>query len=108
MLIAVLFGILIAALLLLIIFPVLFSSDAIFAGIFGNVLKHIKIGRVPGYIVLFIAGVHLCYTFFYTASKKNFAETDKEKKKNGNAVIAITFTGISSAIYVLYCIIQIF
>lgn len=108
MLIAVLIGIVIAALLLLIIFPVLLSSDAIFAGIFGNVLKHIKIGMVPGYIVLFIAGVHLCYTFFYTASKKNFAETDKEKKKNGNAVIAITFTGIISAIYVLYCIIQIF
>lgn len=108
MLIAVLIGIVIAALLLLIIFPVLLSSDAIFAGIFGNVLKHIKIGIVPGYIVLFIAGVHLCYTFFYTASKKNFSETDKEKKKNGNTVIAITFTGIISAIYVLYCIIQIF
>ena len=48
------------------------------------------------------------HTFFYTASRKNFAETDKEKKKNENAVIAITFTGIISAIYVLYCIIQIF
>ena len=67
-----------------------------------------KIGMVPGYITLFIAGVHLCYTFFYAASRKNLSETDKEKKKNGNAVIAITFTGIISAIYVLYCIIQIF
>ena len=82
MLIAVLVGIVIAALLLLIIFPVLFSSDAIFAGIFGNVLKHIKIGRVPGYIVLFIAGVHLDV---YKRQDPQFEGQTKQKLGNSEA-----------------------
>lgn len=100
-------GIVIAVLVLLMVVPLLLSSDAVFSYMFGSLLKHMKINTIPGYMIFFFIGVNLCYMLFAMLCKRNIPEKDKEKKKSENIVIALTFTGILSMIYMVYCVIQI-
>lgn len=93
--------------MLCIILPLLLKSDLMFSKIFGEILKYINFGTIIGISLTFIAGTFLCYSFFSALCRYNFPEGKMRKMKYYSPVIGITFTGIISVIYVVYCIIQI-
>lgn len=100
-------GILTAMFLLCIIFPLLISSDLMFAKIFGKLFQHINIGTILGILFTFLAGFTLCYAFFGALCKYNFPRNDGKNSKTYHPLTAITFTGIIGVVYVIYCAIQI-
>lgn len=93
--------------MLCIILPLLLKSDLMFSKIFGEILKYINFGTIIGVSLTFFAGAFLCYSFFTALCRYNFPEGKARKMKYYNPLIGITFTGIISAIYVMYCMIQI-
>lgn len=103
---AVSLGLLIAVGLLLIIFPMLLRSDLIFAEIFKNIIWDIQLESPMEIIFLFLTGFAASYGFFSALCSRQFEE-NPECGKNYPALIAVTFTGILAAVYVLYAGIQV-
>lgn len=99
-------GVLIAAGLLIIVFPMLLRSDMVFAGIFKEAFYDVEFGSFFGIIVMILLGFISSYAFFDALCSRQFEEK-KGKRKNYNALIAITFTGILGAVYALYAGIQV-
>lgn len=93
--------------MLCVILPLLMKSDMMFSKIFGQILKHINFGTIMGVSITFLIGAVLCYAFFAALCKYNFPEGRARTIQYYNPVIGITFTGIISVIYVLYCLVQI-
>lgn len=104
---AICIGILTAAILLVIILPLLLKSDMVFAGMFQHVLQYINIFRIVGIAFTVIVGFISLYAVFSALCLGNLGAEKEHKIKSYNPVTGITFTGILAAVYVLYCSIQI-
>lgn len=100
-------GILIAAGLLLVIFPTLLHSDMVFAGIFEDLIFEIEFGPAFVIFLMILTGFVASYAFFCALCSRRFEEKEKEGKSY-NALIAITFTMVLGAVYALYAGIQVF
>lgn len=105
--IAIIIGILLSLVVLSVTLPLLLKSDLMFAKIFGEILKHINFTTVFGVSFMGILGFTLCYAFFSALCKYNFPEGRLRKLKYYNPIIGITFTGVISFVYFIYCMIQI-
>ncbi len=113
---AVLTGILAAALMLIIVMPLLMMSDEIFSQIFFSIfhflspleiLRKIDLGNITGILFTFLFGMISLYAFFAGLFRMNLGGKDKKTQGNSNHVTGITFTGIMAFVYVLYSGIQI-
>ena len=100
-------GILIAAGLLLVIFPTLLRSDMVFAKIFEGLLFEFEFGPASVILFMILTGFVASYAFFSALCSGQFEEKEEERK-NYNPLIAITFTTILAAVYALYAGIQVF
>lgn len=104
-------GIAIAFVLLIVIFPLLISSDRIFEMYFGKFVSHIRLGNIFWIfimtITMTITMTILCYAFFSSLCEMNM-EVNTEKKMNDcNPIVGITFTSVLAFIYLIYSGIQI-
>lgn len=104
---AVVIGIAVALAVLSVTLPLLLRSDIIFAKMFGEILKYINLGTILGVTFTVIIGFTFCYAFFGALCKYNFPEGKGRKLKYYDPVIGITFTSIVSAVYLIYCVVQI-
>lgn len=93
--------------LLCIILPLLLKSDMVFSKIFGQILQYINFSTIFGIAAVFITGTMLCYAFFAALCKYNFPKEKGRQMNYYHPLIGITFTGIISVIYVMYCMVQI-
>lgn len=99
-------GILIAAGLLLVIFPTLLRSDMVFAGIFEELFFDIELYSFFVIFFMILTGFIASYAFFCALCSRQFEEKEEERK-NYNSLIAITFTAILAGVYALYAGIQV-
>ncbi len=99
-------GILIAAGLLLVVFPTLLRSDMVFAEIFKNWFIDIEFGSafVIGFMIL--AGFTASYAFLSALCSRRLEDVSLSGKQY-NALVGITFTGILAGVYVLYAGVQV-
>lgn len=104
----VLIGIIIALPLLLVILLLLGSADAVF----GNILNHIIFFDIDlgdhfwGISFLFLFAFFASYSIMSRLSVHNLSE-EVPDKRTAEPVIGITFTGIISVVYLIFCLIQI-
>lgn len=113
---AVLCGVLAAIVLLMIVLPLLVSSDRIFSQVFNSIfsflnpsdlLENIDLGNIIGICLTFVFGMFSLYAFFAGLFKMKLAGKDEEHPGRISPVTGITFAGIVAAVYVLYAGIQI-
>ncbi len=113
---AVLCGVLAAAVMLMMIIPLLMSSDRIFSQIFNsifrffsplNLLRKIDIGNIIGICLTFVFGMFALYAFFAGLFKMNLGGKTEEKPGKISSATGIAFAGMMAAVYVLYAGIQI-
>ncbi|MBR4668963.1 MAG: DUF4173 domain-containing protein [Butyrivibrio sp.] len=105
---AILAGLGIALLLLLIVLPLLASADKIFESLLSNIKFEID-DAILDAIKMLLTGV-FAFWYVYTAITSLRAKELKVKAKGegtANPVIAITFTSIIGAVYVVFCAIQV-
>lgn len=99
-------GILIAAGLLLVVFPTLLRSDMVFAGLFKDWFIDIKFGSAFVIGLMILAGFTASYALLSALCSRQF-EDASHLGKQYNALVGITFTGILAGVYVLYAGVQI-
>lgn len=110
--------------------PLLLSSDIMFSKLFGEILDYVNFATLFWVSLTFIAGFTLPYAFFSALCRYNLnpADEDIRYREGGmtpcpgegsfpqgrgqrtwyfDPLIGITFTGIISLIYLVYCAIQI-
>lgn len=104
------YGILIALPFMLIIIALLCSADAVFSSmfdyLFSDFLKFLFEGNIWGITALFIFAFFASYCLLCRFSQRNIRETVKDKRTM-EPVIGITFTGMISLVYLVFCFIQI-
>lgn len=102
-------GLTVALLALPVILLLLGSADAVFANLFQAAFDGLEAliihGNILTILVMFLFGFFLCYCLLCRLQTPNLKESPSSGK--GDPVIAITFTSVFSAIYVLFCAIQI-
>lgn len=82
-------------------------ADEIFSSLFGSFFSNNLISaRSIGMVMMVIFGFFLMYSFF-AATVIPAREQEKENKEKAQPLIAITFTGILTAVYLLFCAIQV-
>ena len=113
---AVLCGVLAAAVMLMMIIPLLMSSDRIFSQIFNsifrffsplNLLRKIDIGNIIGICLTFAFGMFALYAFFAGLFKMNLGGKTQANPGKISPATGIAFAGMMAAVYVLYAGIQI-
>lgn len=99
---------------LMIIFPLLVSSDMIFDQVFYDLFSMFNfdgifpaLKKVIKVFLTFFVGFTLMYAFFYASCHTNFERNPERKAKYYSPVTGITFSGIIAFVYVLYSFIQI-
>lgn len=104
------YGILIALPLMLIIIVLLCSADAVFSSIFdylfSDFLEFLFEGNIWGITALFLFAFFASYCLLCRFSQRNIKEAVKDKRTL-EPVIGITFTGMISLVYLIFCFIQI-
>ena len=112
----VLIGILAAALMLIIVLPLLMMSDEIFLHIFGSLfrflnplhfIREIDFANIFGVILTFLFGMTALYAFFAGLFRMNLGGKARRETGSTNYITGITFMGIMAAVYVFYSGIQI-
>lgn len=113
---AVLCGVLAAAVLLMIVLPLLVSSDRIFSLVFNRIfrllsppdlLRKMDIGNIIGTGLTFAFGMFSLYAFFGGLFKMNLGGKSKTQPGKVSPAAGIAFAGVMAAVYVLYSGIQI-
>lgn len=113
---AVLCGVLAAAVMLMMIIPLLMSSDRIFSQIFNsifrffsplNLLRKIDIGNIIGICLTFAFGMFALYAFFAGLFKMNLGGKTQANPGKISSATGIAFAGMMTAVYVLYAGVQI-
>lgn len=99
-------GILIAAGLLLVVFPTLLRSDMVFAGLFKDWFIDIEFGSAFVIGLMILAGFTASYALLSALCSRQFEDVPLTGKQY-NALVGITFTGILAGVYVLYAGVQI-
>lgn len=100
-------GILIAIFMLIVIFPLLVSSDSVFKMYFGKFLAHIHLGTAFWIGAMIVVMTIVCYSFFCALCVHSLKMNGERESYYYNPVIAITFNSILAAVYVVYSGIQI-
>ena len=105
----VVYGLLITVPLLMIVMALLTEADMVFNNIFKKLFAHIENidGDVPGTIFLTIFAFFAAYSFLCSVVSKDLSEEIMEKR-TAEPVTAITFTSILTAVYLLFCAVQVF
>ncbi|PXV93466.1 uncharacterized protein DUF4173 [Lachnotalea glycerini] len=103
----ILIGIGIAVPLTLIIMILLLSADRIFAAIIANLFHNLFAFKSVIYIILMITFTYIVVYCFINALAKRRINEEITDKRVQEPMIAITFAGIISVIYLLFCGIQI-
>lgn len=102
-----LLGLLISIPLLLVVILLLYSADIVFASLMDRIMENIQIPqKLTGIIFTILFAFFASYCLITYMDKKKITEEVKDRR-TGEPVIAITFTSILSAIYLLFCGIQI-
>lgn len=113
---AVVTGLIISFMLLIVVFPLLLSSDLIFTKLFKKVFGVLNFAKfniefnfgTPILILMFfLVGFICCYAFFQTLCKKNLDEQEEKQIKQYNPVTGITINVILTCVYIVYCLVQI-
>ncbi len=105
---AIILGIVISIPLLIIIIMLLYGADSIFASFFDTFfygLRYIPDDTV-GIAFYFLFAFFAYYCIWVYLCKRDMIE-EVTDKRTAEPIIAITFTGILSAVYLVFCIIQI-
>lgn len=107
----VVYGFLIAVPLLIVILFLLASADIVFASLFDSLLfdwlEDILIdGTVPGIFFTLLFSLFAPYLILSKLNMRDIKE-EVEDKRNGEPVMAITFTSLLSFVYLIFCMIQI-
>lgn len=107
-------GILSACGALVVILPLLISSDMIFERIFGNAIALLQIENLGPNIwtafsmfLMAFVGFSLIYAFFYASCRVSFPEERPRTFARCNAMAGISFASVVGGIYLLYSGIQI-
>lgn len=109
-------GVLAAVVLLMMVLPLLMSSDRIFYEFFSSIfrflspldlLRKINIGNMIGICLTFALGMFSLYAFFAGLFKMNLGGREEVQTGKVNPAAGITFTGIMAAVYLIYAGIQI-
>ena len=102
-------GILIALPLLFVIILLLCSADAVFSHIFdylfSDIFTFVFEGNIWGITALFLFAFFASYCLLCRFSHKNIKEQVADKR-TAEPVIGITFTGLISLVYLIFCLIQ--
>lgn len=99
-------GLLITVPLFLVIAALLLSADAVFASMTEKLLGELKVGNIMGICLMIACGYLLSYGFVRGLTTRRMpAVVQKEKK--GEPVVAITFTGLTAVLYLVFCTIQV-
>lgn len=104
------FGILIALPLLLVIIALLCSADAVFSNmfeyLFSDFLTFLFEGNIWGIAALFLFAFFASYCLLCRFSLRTIRE-EVTDKRTAEPMIGITFTGLISLVYLVFCFIQI-
>ena len=109
-------GVLAAVVLLMMVLPLLMSSDRIFYEFFSSIfrflspldlLRKINIGNMIGICLTFALGMFSLYAFFAGLFKMNLGGREEVQTGKVSSAAGITFTGIMAAVYLIYAGIQI-
>lgn len=100
-------GLVIAFALLVIIFPLLLSSDMIFQSVFQSFLNRIDMVSIVFILGMLIFGTVVSYAFLCGLCRRNLQNITDGKTYHIPAAIGITFTAVIASVYVLYSGIQI-
>lgn len=102
-------GVAAAGILLLIILPLLISSDRVFAGIFKNIFRlpeyldfHNAVPAILTAVCMMMLFFGVFYAFCASADRPKEMEVQPAERLTG-----ITCTGILAAVYLLYCAVQV-
>ena len=101
-------GMIFAVLLLLVIFPLLFSGDVVFAS-FVRMMTRNRNGWFfsPGKISLFLTGFVLCFAVWQAFVNYDPDPETEEKEERPIQIAGITCIAILTAVYLIFCLIQI-
>ncbi len=105
--IPVLIGILIALAILVVVLPLLISSDPIMLRFVKRIWEAFDFAEVMLVVLMVVLGFFASYTFYCSVISGNLPKASPGARKNYNPVVAITFTSVLTAVYVLYSLIQI-
>lgn len=104
------FGILIAFPLLLVVTLLLCYADAVFSNIvdylFSDMIEFLFEGNIWGIAALFLFAFFASYCLLCRFSRHNIRE-EVADKRTAEPIIGITFTGLISFVYLVFCLIQI-
>ena len=101
-------GIILAALLLIVIFPLLFSGDLVFASFVRMFTGNIEdFSFSAGWIALFLTGFILCFAVWQAFVNYDPDFETEEKEERPIQVAGITCISILTAVYLIFCAIQI-
>ncbi len=107
---AILFGLLISLPLVLIVVILLCSADAVFSSIFSTLtydfINFLFDGNIMGIMIIFLFAFFASYCIMSRISVHDLKE-DVANKRTSEPIVGITFTGILSCIYFIFCLIQI-
>lgn len=99
-------GILVAVPLTLLILALLVSADAVFRDLFVRVFRHINILSILCILCMLAFGFLGSYCFIAMLNSRVIKEECKENR-NQEPVLAITFTSVLAALYLVFSMIQI-
>ena len=100
-------GIILAGLLLLVIFPLLFSGDMVFAEFIRLFTGNFRgFSFSTGWITLFLAGFILCFAVWQAFVNYDPDFETEEKEERPIQVAGITCISILTAVYLIFCAIQ--
>lgn len=105
----VVYGLMIAVPLLMIVIGLLTQADIVFNNIFVKIFEMLELidEDVFGVIFLTIFAFFAAYSFLCSVISKDLSEEVKEKR-TAEPIVAITFTSILTAVYLIFCAVQIF
>lgn len=113
---AVLSGVAAAVVLLVLVLPLLMSSDRVFSMVFDsifscispwNIFHRLDIANIIGAAVTFLFGTVALYAFFAGLFKMNPGEKTEERTRQISSLTGISFASVMALIYVIYSGIQI-
>lgn len=100
-------GVIMAVIFLFVVIPLLVSTDEFFGVILKKFLIWLfNIKELFGIVVLFLYGFVKCYAFFTGVFEQNSIRR-VPYRKNVSWLMGITFLGVVTLVYVLFCTIQI-
>lgn len=101
-------GIITAGILLMVILPLLFSGDMVFASFIRMFTGNIEeFSFSADWILLFLTGFVLCFAVWQAFVNYNPDFDEEDKKERHVQIAGITCIGILTVVYILFCIIQI-